>query len=119
MRPLPTEIRKWIAFAVAIAIAVYAAHSIIVDDLVMPYRIGSVRHHHFGDIHLRGMWAIGGAACLLLGAAGFAILAFGVIGTNPKVDPGARFYRNLAAPLILIGAVFFLGISWFAAWFVR
>lgn len=117
--PLPTEIRKLIGYLVAIAIAAYAIHGIITNDLLMPYRAGSWRHPHFRDIHLRGMWLIGGSACLLLGAAGFAVLAYGVIGTKPGADPRARFYRNLATPLIWIGAVFFLGISWFAEWFVR
>ncbi|OJU30243.1 MAG: hypothetical protein BGN91_06680 [Nitrobacter sp. 62-13] len=119
MRPPPTEIRKLIVFVLAIAIAVYAVHGIIVDDLVMLYRVTPWRLRHYGYLHLRGMWAIGGAACLLLGAAGFAVLAFGVIGAKPKADPAARFYTKLATPLILIGAVFFLGVSFFSELFVR
>ena len=119
MRPAPTELRKLIGYLCAIAIAAYAIHGIVTDDLVMPYRLGTWRQKHFENLHVRGMWAIGGSACLLLGAAGLAILAYGVTGTKPGADPGARFYRNLATPLILIGAVFFLGISWFADWFVR
>jgi hypothetical protein len=108
-----------IGYLCAIAIAAYAIHGIVTDDLVMPYRLGTWRQKHFEDLHLRGIWAIAGSACLLLGAAGFAVLAYGVIGTKPGADPRARFYTNLATPLICIGAVFFLGISWFAAWFVR
>ncbi len=101
------------------AIAAYAIHGVIADDLVMAYRVGPWRLKNFENLRLRGMWAIGGSVCLLLGAAGFAILAYGVIGTNPKADPKARFYTKLATPLIWIGAVFFLGISLFAEWFVR
>lgn len=119
MRPLPTKIRKLICIVFAIAIAAYAIHGIIADELVMPYRLGPWRLKHFGDFHLRGMWAIGGSVCVLLGAAGFAVLAYGVIGTNPKADPKARFYIKLATPLIVLGALFFLGISWSAEWFVR
>jgi hypothetical protein len=119
LRPPPTELRKLIGYLCAIAIAAYAIHGIVTDDLVMPYRLGIWRQRHFHNLHVRGMWAIGGSACLLLGAAGLAILAYGVTGTKPGADPVARFYRNLATPLILIGAVFFLGISWFAEWFVR
>lgn len=119
MRPPPTEIRKLIGIVVAIAIAAYAIHGIIADDLVMPYRVGQWRLKNFKSLHLHGIWEISGSICLLLGAAGFAVLAYGVIGTKPSADPRARFYRGLATPLILIGAVFFLGISWFAQWFVR
>ena len=111
--------RKLIGYLCAIAIAAYAIHGIVTDDLVMPYRLGTWRQKHFEDLHLRGIWAIGGSACLLLGAAGFAVLAYGVIGTKPGADPRARFYIGLATPLICISAVFFLGISWFAEWFVR
>lgn len=119
LRPPPTEIRKLIGFAVAVAIAAYTIHGVIADDLVMPYRVGPWRLKNFESLHLRGMWAIGGSACLLLGATGLAILAYGVIGMKPGADPRARFYRNLATPLIWIGAVFFLGISLFAEWFIR
>jgi hypothetical protein len=107
-----------IVYLCVIAIAAYAIHGLVTNDLVMPYRLGSWRQKHFGNLHLRGMWAIGGSACLLLGAAGLAVLAYGVIGTKPGTDPRARFFRNLATPLIGIGAVFFLGISWFAEPFV-
>jgi hypothetical protein len=118
LRPPPTEIRKLIGYLCAIAIAAYAIHGVITDDLAMAYRLGPWRQKHFGTLHLRGIWAIGGSACLLLGAAGFAILAYGVTGTNPKTDPKARFYLKLATRLIVVGAVFFLGISWFAERFV-
>lgn len=118
MRPLPTEIRKLIGFVVAIAIAAYAIHGVIADDLVMPYH-WRTPVKHWGSLHLRGMWAISGSVCLLLGAAGLAILSYGVIGTKPGADLRVRFYRGLATPLILIGAAFFLGISFFAQWFVR
>lgn len=119
MRPPPTEIRKLIVFVVALAIAVYAVRGIIFDDLVMLHRVAPWRLRHYGYLHLRGMWAIGGAVCLLLGAAGFAILAFGVIGSKPRTDPTARFYLKLATPLIVIDAVFFLGISFFSELFVQ
>jgi hypothetical protein len=119
LRPPPTEIRKLIGFVVVVAIAGYAIHGVIADDLVMPYRVGPWRLKNFESLHLRGIWAIGGSACLLLGAAGLAILAYGVTGTKTGANPRARFYKNLATPLILIGAVFFLGISWFAEPFVR
>ncbi|MGO4562139.1 hypothetical protein [Rhizobiales bacterium 3FA27D7] len=112
MRPLPTEIRKLIVFVVAIAIAAYAIYGLIAD--VAPWRL---RHHE--ALHLRGMWAIGGAACVLLGAAGFAILSYGVIDTKPRADSRARFCLRLATPMISIGVAFFLGISFFAEWFVR
>lgn len=118
MRPPSTEIRKLIGFVIAIAIAAYAIYGVIADDLVIPYRAESWRFRHYEYFHLHGMWAIGGSACLLLGSVGFAVLAYGVIGAKPDADPRARFYRNVAAPLILIGAVFFLGISFFAEWFV-
>lgn len=119
MRPLPTEIRKLIVFAVAIAIAAYAIYGVLADDLVMLYRVAPWRLRHYEYLHLRGMWAIVGSACLLLGAVGFAVLTYGVIGTKPGTDPRARFYLMLATPLILIGAAFFLGTSFFAEWFVR
>lgn len=119
MRPLPTEVRKLITFAVAIAIAAYAIYGLIADDLAMLYRTESWPLRLYESLHLRGMWAIGGSVCLLLGAAGLALLAFGVIGRKPKVDPVAKLYLKLATPLILIGAAFFLGISFFAEWFVR
>lgn len=108
-----------ITFVVAIAIAAYAIYGLIADDLVMFYKVAPWNLRHYRDLHLRGMWAIGGSACLLLGAAGFAVLGYGVVGTKPGADPKARFYLKLAAPLILIGAAFFLGIAWFAEWFVR
>lgn len=111
--------RKFAVVACALAITAYAIHGLITDDLVMPYRVGGWRLKNFEDLHLRGIWAIGGSICLLLGAAGFAVLAYGVIGTKPGADPSARFYRNLATPLICVGVGFFLGISWFADWFVR
>lgn len=119
LRPPPTEIRKLIGFVVAIAIAAYAIHGLIADDLVMLHRVAPWRLRHYGYLHLRGMWAIVGSACLLLGAVGFAVLAFGVIGTKPRTDPRARLYRNLATRLVTIGVVFFLAISFFAEWFVR
>jgi len=108
-----------IGFLCATAIAAYAIHGIISDNLVMPYRAGQWHLKNFEYLHLRGIWEIGGSICLLLGAAGFAVLAYGVIGTKPGADPRARFYRGLATSLILIGAVFFLGTSWFAEWFLR
>lgn len=104
---------------VAIAIAAYAIHGIIADDLVMPYRVGQWRLKNFKSLHLHGIWEIGGSVCLLLGAAGLAILAYGVIGAKPGVKSGTKLSRNLATLLITVGAVFFLGISWFAQWFVR
>jgi hypothetical protein len=119
LRPLPTLLRKLIGYLCATAIAAYAIHGIVTAELVMPYRVGTWSHPQFETLHMRGIWAIGGSACLLLGAAGLAILAYGIIGTTPGANSGARFYRNLATPLIWIGAVFFLGTSWFAAWFVR
>lgn len=57
--------------------------------------------------------------CLPLGAAGFAVLSYGVIGTKPSTDARAWLYRGPATRLIVIGAAFFLGISFFAEWFVR
>lgn len=113
-----TEIRRFAGLLLTIAIAAYAIHGLFTDDLVMPYH-WRTPVKHWGSLHLRGMWAIGGSVCLLLGAVGLAILAYGVVGTKPGADPRARFSRNLATPLIWIGAVFFLGISWFAQWFVR
>jgi hypothetical protein len=108
-----------IGFVAAIAIAAYAIHGVIADDLVMLHRVAPWRLRHYGYLHLHGMWAIGGSICLLLGAAGFAVLSHGVIGTKPGADPRARFYRGLATPLILIGTLFFLGVSFFTEWFVR
>ncbi len=73
----------------------------------------------WGSVHFRGVWAIAGSICLLLGAAGLAILAYGVIGTKPSAKPQTKFYRNLATALITVGALFFLGVSYFAQVFVR
>lgn len=111
---------KFAWLLVAIAIAAYAIRGLVVDDLVMPYRWRDPNHWHdpvthWRDLHLRGMWAIGGFVCLLLGAAGFAILSYGKPGTKPGKEP----YRNLATVLIAVGGLFFLGVTTFTQWFVR
>lgn len=111
---------------VGIAIAVYAIHGLMVDDLVMPYKWwggGQAEHTYKYTttrlLHLRGMWAIGGSICLLLGATGFAVLSYGKLSARPGTKPSKEPYRNLAAILIVVGSVFFLGVTTFTQWFIR
>ncbi len=112
-----TELQKVLWLLIAFGIAAYAIHGVMTDDLVMPYRLGTWRHKNFGDLHLRGIWAIGGSVCLLLGAAGFVVLFLGSLRLKPRTKRGADPYLYLATGLIFVGAFFFLGISWFAQWF--
>jgi hypothetical protein len=103
-------LHKYGGLLIAIGIAAYAIHGLMGADLVMPYSPGGlVRWTRF--IHLRGMWAIGGSICLLLGAAGFALLSYGKLSAKPGTKPGREPYIKLAGGLILVGAVFFLGVS--------
>lgn len=121
MQKSESEIRKFAWLLIALGIAVYAIYSIMADDLTMPYRswtsgqiFSSTRF-----LHLHGMWAIGGSICLLLGAAGFVILFLGALGLKPGTKPSARPHRYLATGLILVGGLFFVGVSVLTHWFVR
>lgn len=113
--------RKFIWFLLAIAVAAYAIYGLVIGDLVMPYHWYNWHDpvKRFGSVHFRGVWAIGGSICLLIGAAGLAILAHGVIGEKPDAKPETKFYKNLATALIGFGAAFFLGVAFLARWFVR
>ena len=71
------------------------------------------------NAHLHGMWAIGGAICLLLGAAGFVVLFLGTLRVKPGTKPGADPYLYLAAGLIFVGALFFIGVATLALWLIR
>jgi hypothetical protein len=103
-------LQKYGGLLIAIGIAAYAIHGLMGADLVMPYSLGGlVRWTRF--IHLRGMWAIGGCICLLLGAAGFALMSYGNLSAKPGIKPGREPHMKLATGLILVGAVFFLGVS--------
>ena len=97
---------------IAIAIAAYAIHGLMGADLAMPYSIGGlVRGTRF--FHLRGMWAIGGSICLLLSAAGFALLSYGNLIAKPGTKPGREPHLKLAGGLILVGVIFFAGMDLF------
>ncbi len=84
----------------------------------MPYEWWSGSAKHTRLLHLRGMWAIAGSVCLLLGAAGFAILSYGTISAGPGAKRGKQPYRNPAAVLIAVGCVFFLGVTMLTQWFI-
>jgi hypothetical protein len=113
--------RKFAWLLIAVVIAVYAGRGLMLNDLVMPYRwwgnSGGVSTTRF--VHLRDMWALGGAACLLLGAAGFIVLFFGSVSAKPGTKAGAEPYRKLATGLILVGGLFFIAVSVFGHWFIR
>ena len=76
-------LQKYGMLLIAIAIAAYAIHGLMGADLAMPYSNigGFVRGTRF--FHLRGMWAIGGSICLLLSAAGFALVSYGKLIAKP------------------------------------
>jgi hypothetical protein len=116
-----TEIRKCAWLLIASGIAAYAIWGLMADDLVMPYRWwgsgGGVSTTRF--LHLHGIWAIGGSICLLIGAAGFVVLFLGTLRAKPGTKPGAVPYRYLAAGLILVGGLFFGGVSILTHWFIR
>ena len=103
-------LQKYGMLLIAIAIAAYAIHGLMRADLAMPYSIGRlVRGTRF--FHLRGMWAIGGSICLLLSAAGFALLSYGKLIAKPGTKPGREPHLKLAGGLILVGVVFFAGMD--------
>ena len=103
-------LQKYGMLLIAIAIAAYAIHGLMGADLAMPYSIGGlVRGTRF--FHLRGMWAIGGSICLLLGAAGFALLSYGKLIAKPGTRPGREPHLKLAGGLILVGVIFFAGMD--------
>jgi hypothetical protein len=103
-------LQKYGMLLIAIAIAAYAIHGLIGADLAMPYSIRSfVRGTRF--FHLRGMWAIGGSICLLLSAAGFALLSYGKLTAKPGTKPGREPHLKLAGGLILVGVIFFAGMD--------
>jgi hypothetical protein len=57
------------------------------------------------------MWAVGGSICLLLGAAGFALLSYGKLIAKPGTKLGREPHLKLAGGLILVGVIFFAGIE--------
>ena len=57
------------------------------------------------------MWAIGGSICLLLSAAGFALLSYGKLTAKPGTKPGREPHLKLAGGLILVGVIFFAGMD--------
>jgi hypothetical protein len=120
-----TSDRPWIAWLhkygmllAAIAIAAYAIHGLMGADLAMPYSLRRlVRGTRF--VHLRGMWAIGGAICLLLGAAGFALLSYGKLIAEPGTKPGREPHLKLAGCLILVGVLFLVAMDIFGKSFAH
>ena len=77
-------LQKYGMLLIAIAIAAYAIHGLMGADLAMPY---GIRRVVGGSkfFHLRGMWAIGGSICLLLSAAGFAVVCeTAMTGSGPS-----------------------------------
>ncbi len=103
-------LQKYGMLLIGIAIAAYAIHGLMGADLAMPYSIGRlVRGTRF--FHLRGMWAIGGSICLLLSAAGFALLSYGKLIAKPGTKPGREPHLKLAGGLILVGVIFFAGMK--------
>jgi hypothetical protein len=109
-RPWTAWLHKYGMLLVAIAIAAYAIHGLMGADLAMPYGIrrlvGGTRF-----FHLRGMWAIGGSICLLLSAAGFALLSYGNLIAKPGTKPGREPHLKLAGGLILVGVIFLVGMD--------
>ena len=101
-------LQKYGMLLIAIGIAAYAIHGLMGADLMMPYQYG-VRHT--GLLPLRGMWAIGGSICLLLGAAGFALLSYGKLIAKPGTMPGREPHLKLAGGLILVGVIFFAAMD--------
>jgi hypothetical protein len=111
-------LHKYGMLLIAIAIAAYAIHGLLGADLAMPYSMrGLVRGIRF--FHLRGMWAIGGSICLLLSAAGFALLSYGKLTAKPGTRPGREPHLKLAGGLILVGVVFFAGMDILGQSFAR
>jgi len=114
--------RKLVWYFFAIAVAAYAIYGLMTNDLVMPYHVYDSRHwlKLWRSVHFHGVWAFVGALCLLLGAAGLAVLGYGVVDAQRDADAKTRikYYRNLAGWLIGFGAVFFLGVAYLARWFV-
>ncbi len=103
-------LHKYGMLLVATAIAAYAIHGLMGADLAMPYGIRRlVRGTRF--FHLRGMWAIGGSICLLLSAAGFALLYYGNLIAKPGTKPGREPHLKLAGCLILVGVIFLVGMD--------
>ena len=62
---------------------------------------------------------IGGSICLLLGAAGFALLSYGKLSAKPGTKPGREPYIKLAGGLILVGVIFFAGMNILGKVFAR
>ena len=111
-------LQKYGMLLIAIAIAAYAIHGLTRADLAMPYSIGGlVRGTRF--FHLRGMWAIGGSICLLLSAAGFALVSYGKLIAKPGTKPGREPHLKLAGALILVGVIFFAGMDVLGKSFAR
>jgi hypothetical protein len=109
-RPWTAWLQKYGMVLIGIAIAVYAIHGLMGADLTMPYSIGGlVRGTRF--FHLRGMWAIGGSICLLLSAAGFALVSYGKLIAKPGTKRGREPHLKLAGGLILVGVIFFAGMN--------
>ena len=104
-------LQKYGMLLIAIAIAAYAIHGLMGAGLAMPYSNigGFVRGTRF--FHLRGMWAIAGSICLLLSAAGFALVSYGKVIAKPGTKPGREPHLKLAGGLILVGVIFFAGMK--------
>lgn len=105
---------SWLLAAFALGIAAHAIRGLIVDDLAIPYAWWGGGYSHTRLLHLDGAWAIGGAACLLLGATGFAIMFVGQLNAKRGAEP----FRKLALGLIAVGFAFFLPVSMLTQWFI-
>jgi hypothetical protein len=117
-RPWTAWLHKYGMLLIGIAIAAYAIHGLMGADLAMPY---GIRRVVGGSkfFHLRGMWAIGGSICLLLSAAGFALLSYGKLIAKPGTKPGGEPHLKLAGGLILVGVIFFAGMNILGKVFAR
>ena len=105
---------NWLLAAIAVGIAAYAVHGLVVDDLAIPYDWWGGGYTHTRLLHLHGVWAIGGSICLLVGATGFAILFVGQLNAKRGAEP----FRKLAIGLIAVGSLFFLAVCVLTQWFI-
>jgi hypothetical protein len=113
------EFQKLAWLLIAFGITYYAIHGLMTNHLIMPYKPLGGGRINTRLLHLRGMWAIGGSVCLLLGAAGFVVLFAWTLRSKPGTKPSADPYLYLAAGLILVGVLFFVGVTPLSLWLVR